>query len=243
MHNDRVVRQAFRVRSKRHAYQGRCSVQQPPVDLVTVSREYGAGGSEFAQLLGTRLGWRVLDHDIVESVALHLHLRAGVVEERDEQPPGWFSRIAATLLIAPPESPLQLETTGILTPDSIAEATHAAIVESSGTPPVVIVGHGAQCIFRDRPGTLQVRLTASVESRAPRIMARDGGTLPEAMVRARHVDAQRRGYVQRYYHQDWADPALFDVQFNTSRATIAEAVATVTSIIEAREPARDRAHQ
>jgi CMP/dCMP kinase len=212
-------------------------VQHAPVDLVTVAREYGAGGSEFAQLLGTRLGWRVLDHDIVESVAGLLHIRAGVVEERDEQPPGWFSRIAATLLIAPPESPLQLETSGVLTPDSIAEATHAAIVESAQTPPVVIVGHGSQCIFRDRPGTLQVRLNASVNSRAPRIMARDGGTLQEAVVRARHLDAQRRAYVQRYYHQDWADPALFDVQFNTSRVTVAEAVATVASIIEARESA------
>jgi hypothetical protein len=37
---------------------------EPPardIRLITVSREYGAGGSELAALLGERLGWRVLD--------------------------------------------------------------------------------------------------------------------------------------------------------------------------------------
>jgi cytidylate kinase len=208
------------------------------VSLVTVSREYGAGGSEFAQLLGTRLGWRVLDHDIVESVAGQLHLRAGVVEERDEQPPGWFSRIAAALLVAPPESPMQLDTAGVLTLDCIADATHAALMESAATPPVVIVGHGAQCVFHARPGTMHVRLVGTPESRAARIMARDGGTEQDAIALARRVDARRRAYVQRYYHHDWADPLLFDMAFNTVRVTVAEAVAAVASVIEAREPAR-----
>jgi cytidylate kinase-like protein len=209
-------------------------MQQAPVDMVTVSREYGAGGSEFARALGSRLGWYVFDQDLIARVAERLHLKTGIVEQRDEQPPGWFARIAATLLIAPPESPLLLETSGLLTPDSIAEAAHAAIVEAAQKLPVIIVGHGAQYIFRDRPGTLQVRLTAPVESRLPRIRARDGGTDRDAADRARHMDAQRQGYVQRYYHHNWSDPHLFDAQFNTGRTTIAEAVSAVASLVEAR---------
>jgi cytidylate kinase len=210
-------------------------MQQAAVDLVTVSREYGAGGSEFANALGELLGWRVLDHDLIDRVAERLHLQTGIVEKHDEQPPGWFDRIAATLLITPPESPMQLETTGVLTPDSIAEAAHAAIIESSERPPVVIVGHGAQYIFRDRPGTLQVRLTATVESRLPRIIARDGGTEEEAAAQARRLDGKRQAYVQRYYHHNWADPVLFDVQFNTARVTIAEAVSVAAALIKSRE--------
>jgi cytidylate kinase len=207
---------------------------QAPVDIVTVSREYGAGGSEFAHALGDRLGWRVFDQAIVSEVAQRLHLRAGVVQQRDEQPPGMFDRIAATLLIAPPESPMQLETAGILTPDSIAEAAHAAIMEASQAPPVIIVGHGAQYIFRDRPGTLQVRLTAPIESRLPRIIARDGGTAQQAAVHARRMDSKREAYVSRYYHHYWADQTLFDAQFNTARTTIPEAVEMVATLIAAR---------
>jgi cytidylate kinase len=209
-------------------------MEQHAIDLVTVSREYGAGGSEFAQALAARLGWPVLDHEIIERVAERLHLRAGVVEERDERPPGWFDRIASTLLISPPESPMQIETAGVMTPDAIAEAAHAAIMERAENPPAIIVGHGAQYIFRDRPGTIQVRLVGTVESRVPRIIARDGGTEQEAAASAKRIDSKRQAYVQRYYHHLWTDPSLFDAQFNTARTTIAEAVTLVIALIESR---------
>lgn len=205
-----------------------------PVDLVTVSREYGAGGSDFGRALGERMGWRVLDHEVIDRVAEQLHVKAGFVERCDEQPPGWLDRIAATLLISSPESPVQIETANVLTRDSIAEAAHAAMLESAASPPVVIVGHGAQYIFRDRPGTIQVRLTGSIESRAIRIVARSGGTEQEAAASARRIDSQRAAYVQRYMHHVWTDPLLFDAQFNTGRVTIDEAVNVVALLIELR---------
>ena len=207
---------------------------KPPVDLVTVSREYGAGGSVFAKQLGEQLGWPVLNYEIIALVAERLNLQEGVVRQRDEQPPGWLDRIASTLLISSPESPMLVETSGVMTPDSIATAAHAVIVETAKSPPVIIVGHGAQYIFRDRPGTIQVRLTGTIESRAQRIVARDGGTEADAAASARRIDAQRQSYVQRYYHHMWTDPAIFDAQFNTGRVTIDEAVRLVAALIESR---------
>ena len=39
------------------------------VRLITISREYGAGGSELGVLLGQTLGWPVLDHELVQKLA------------------------------------------------------------------------------------------------------------------------------------------------------------------------------
>ena len=209
-------------------------MQEAGVDLVVVSRQYGAGGSEFASGLAKRLGWGLLDQELVQQVADRLHLHAGSVKQRDEQTPGWLRRIASTLMIAPPESPTQFEIGEVLEPDCIAHAAHAAMVEAAAHPPMVIVGHGAQCIFRDRPGTLAVRLTGTVESRIPRIIARDGGTEHDAAARAQRIDAQRQAYVQRYYHHFWADPLLFDVQLNTGRVSIEGAVSLVAALVSER---------
>jgi len=212
-------------------------MQKATVDLVIVSRQYGAGGSEFAAQLAKRLGWGLLDQEIIKQVADRLHLRAGTVQQHDEQTPGWFARIASTLMIAPPESPTQFETSDVLEPDCVAHAAHAAMVEAAAHPPMVIVGHGAQCIFRDRPGTLSVRLTGSLESRVPRIMARDGGNEHDAAVSAHRNDGQRQAYVQRYYHHFWADPLLFDMQFNTGRVSIEEIAALTASVVLGRAAA------
>jgi cytidylate kinase len=209
------------------------AVQDAAVDLVIVSREYGAGGSEFATGLAKRLGWGLLDGELVKQVADRLHLHAGTVQQRDEQTPGWLTRIAFTLMISP-ESPMHVESSEVLSPDCVAHAAHAAMVEAAAHPPMVIVGHGAQCIFRDRPGTVIVRLTGSIKSRIPRIVARDGVSEHDAVAHAHRIDAQRQAYVQRYYHHFWGDPLLFDAQFNTERVSIEEVVSLVASLVSAR---------
>ena len=206
-------------------------MQTATVDLVTVSREYGAGGSDFAVALGARLDWRVLDRELVKRVAERLHLQAGTVQQRDEQAPGWLARIASTLLVSPPESPVQVETNDLLMPDSIAQAAHAEIIAAAAHPPMIIVGHGAQIIFQKRPGTIHVRLIGTEESRIARVMARDRTTREVAAANERRINGQRQAYVQRYYHHYWADPLLFDIQFNTARLAIEDAVSFVASMV------------
>jgi cytidylate kinase len=67
-----------------------------------------------------------------------------------------------------------------------------------------------------------------------RLVAREGVTPDQAAENARRINGQRQAYVQRYYHHYWADPLLFDVQFNTAHVTIEDAVSCVASLILAR---------
>ena len=53
--------------------------------VVTITRQYGAGGSRVAQLVAQALGWTVIDNEFVEAVAS----RAGL---------GWFGKNANLLL-------------------------------------------------------------------------------------------------------------------------------------------------
>jgi len=48
------------------------STQRGPLQLITLSREYGAGGSELGVLLGQMLGWPVVDHELVRQLAARL---------------------------------------------------------------------------------------------------------------------------------------------------------------------------
>src|SRR3954454_15496845 len=43
-----------------------------PMRAITISREYGSGGGEIAGRLATRLGWRLVDHEVVVRVAREL---------------------------------------------------------------------------------------------------------------------------------------------------------------------------
>lgn len=205
------------------------SVERPTVDLVTVSREVGAGGSELAEALGQELGWPVLDRDIAHRVASRLALEDATVERLDEHPPSWLARIANALLLAPPESPVGIETGKILDPDAVKRTVDHVISDAGKSPPVVIVGHGGQLMFATRPGSVHVRLVAPVESRIARLRARYGWDEAHALAELERTDRDRVAYVQRYHHRDVRDPQLYDLVINTGRIGIAAAVALVAA--------------
>ena len=202
-----------------------------PIDLITVSREFGAGGSELAAAVGELLGWPVLDHALVHRVAERLELDPAAVERLDEHPPSRLARIATALLFSPPEAPVHWDTSQVLPPDAIADATRDAILEAAQRPPLVVVGHGSQSLFRERTGALHVRLVAPLESRVQRVCGRLGSDPRAAAAQARRMDDDRGRWVMRYYHTDWRDPLLYDLVFNTGRVAVAEAAALVARLV------------
>ena len=205
-----------------------------PIDLITVSREFGAGGSDLARFAGDELQWPVLDRDLVHLVAERLRLEPHHVEAVDEQPPGLLTRlIASALLMAPPELPTEMQTDR-LHPDSVAAAARAAILAAAESPPLIVVGHASQCLFRHRPGTLHVRLVAPLALRLRRVCTRVPCDSARAVAETRRMDQARAAYVRRHHETDWRDPLLYDMQFNTGRVSIEEAARMVVQAVNAR---------
>jgi cytidylate kinase len=108
------------------------------------------------------------------------------------------------------------------------------MLAAAQNPPLIVVGHGAQALFRGRASTLHVRLTAPLASRVERICGREGCDRAAAAALARRMDDARRAYVRRYYHTDIRDPALYDLQCNTAQVQIEELADCLASIIGSR---------
>ena len=216
-------------------------MQTTSIRLITVSREFGAGGSDLAQQLGARLKWPVLDHDIVHRVAERLRLNDGTVEPFDEHPPSLLARIATVLIVPLPGMYSFPTPNEVPTHDAIADATRRVIEDAAKSLPLIVVGHGAQCIFEDRTDTLSVRLVAPLHLRLSRVAARQRIGHPIAAELVRRADEDRQAYIQRYFHRDWRSELLYDLQFNTGTIGISEAAAMVARLVEHRSTSSDEA--
>jgi len=216
-------------------------MQSARIDLITVSREFGAGGSDLARMLGERLGWPVLDHELVFRCAKRLNIDTAAVERMHECSPSLLARISAALLVAPPEAP-GIDTMHMLHIDSIAEAAHESIREAAENPPVIVVGHGAQCLFAGRRDALHVRLYAPLGVRMTRLRERYGWSAATAGAKAKEMDEVRRRYVQRYFSHDVRDALLYDVQINTGHMSVEAAVRVVEQMVTG-APAGAAKHQ
>ena len=79
---------------------------------------------------------------------------------------------------------------------------------------VIMVGRGGALILKDYPDVFRVRVTASVESRAERLTELRKLSYRAAAKEVQASDRRRAAFVQRWYHVDSADPALYHTVIN-----------------------------
>ena len=205
-------------------------------DLITLSREYGAGAGDLAQRLGAALGWPVLDAGIPLAVAQRLGIPEDSLDEWDEHAPNFLESVGNALLLGSPEILIDPEYARRPVAREVADATRAVLLELTATPPVIVVGHGAQVLLGDRPRTLHLRLVAPIEVRARRVMERRRCSGQEAIAICDSVDRDRVHYVQQFLHRDVRDPLLYAMQINTGIVSMDDAVRLVSALL-ADEPA------
>ena len=206
------------------------ATERASIRLITISREFGAGGSELGVLLGQSLGWPVLDHELVGKLAARLSCDEGEVVAMDEHAPSFLERLAAVATVTAPESRVHSRpwTTD---PDCVAAAAREVLLEAVRNLPLIVVGHGGNCLFRGRPDVLRVRVTAPVDVRVRRVVKRSGMTPAQAAAMVRRRDSDRQHYLQRYYQSDMNDPSSYDLQINTGTFSLETAAQLVLGLV------------
>lgn len=183
--------------------------------IITISRQYAAGGSEIARRVARRLGWSVVDNQLVEEVAIRAGLTRDEVAEREERAPGFVERLARTLATSVPEfvvpdgSPLP-----DLTEANLVRITER-VVEDLAAGRVVMVGRAAAAVLASRPEALHVRVVAPRAVRIEHAIERLGVDPKQAEKVLDETDQNRARYHRQYYSRDWLDPVNYHLTLNT----------------------------
>jgi cytidylate kinase len=93
---------------------------------------------------------------------------------------------------------------------------------------VVFVGRGTQFLL-PRASGLAVRLVASEAYRVKRIMERKNLDASNAKRLLDETDRGRREFAMRFFHQDIADPHIYDLVINTERIGFEQAADLIIS--------------
>lgn len=190
--------------------------------FLTISRESGSQGAEVAQLVGERLGWAVLDRDLVEQLAGDLELEPRVLALLDERRTNWFS-----------ETLLNLFNSRLVAQQGYVELLGKVVALAAAAEPVIIVGRGAHLILPPDSG-FRVRVIAPRAFRAQQI-SRAQGLNPRAAEKwLDDVDADRRGFVMRNLREDVTDPSLYDLVLNSASLGVHGCVEVIARALEVR---------
>jgi cytidylate kinase len=188
---------------------------------VTISRQFGAGGSSVAGIVAAELHAEVVDKKLIEEVARRLQISPNEVAAEDERPRPLLERLVRSFSTLEPTmgagwSPPYPDP--LFDPrNAIIQLTEEVIREVADGGNVVIVGRGAGFCLRDRPNVFRVFLRAPEAVRVKTLMERFGLTEADARRKMHETDANRAAYTHQLYKRDWCDPDGYDLIVNTGR--------------------------
>jgi cytidylate kinase len=185
------------------------------IKIVTMEREYGSGGGEIAQLLSTHLGWKLWDQLLTEEIARLANCPKAVVQVREERTDPLYYRLFKSFLRGSYEGSLNAHKLNVVDSESILKITERVVQHAAKTGNSVIVGRGSQHFLRTRPDTLRVFLYAPREDKLRRLLAR-GKSASEAQQLVDTVDRERADFIQKYFHVEWPDRAIYHTMINTA---------------------------
>jgi cytidylate kinase len=186
------------------------------VPFITISRMYGAGGSEVAARVAHALGWSLFDNAVIDAVAERTGLTRAEVSARDERIPSIVERIATTLSLGTPESmPAIPEAPVMMTEERVVDITRRVIEEAVLQGPAVFVGRGAQYLLANRGDSLHVFCYASRAKLVEGAIARLGVPPKNAERVVVEMNRNREQYVRRHFNREWQDLSNYQLCIDT----------------------------
>ena len=172
--------------------------------IITIGREYGAGGHTVAKRIAAVLKIPYYDKEIIKIAAEKSGLTEEMIKGTEEHDTG-----RSLLSWIFPSGSISAYDRAIL-----AQAQTIRRVAEEG--PCIIVGRGADYILRDVSNTVNVFLYAHWKDKLQYAMDTYGDTPEQAARRVRNTDAARESYYHYLTKRKWGDLKNYHLSLNSS---------------------------
>jgi cytidylate kinase len=199
--------------------------------IITVEREYGAGGSLVAAALARHKGWQLLDQQLTCEIAKLAGVHEKAVAKHSEKCDPLVHRLAKVFWRGSYERALPLGDDKIFDADEMVALAHQLIEQKGREGNCVIVGRGAPYILRHRDDTFRVFIYGSREEKIRRLVKLKMEE-QEATLMVDTIDRERAAFVRKYFAAEWPSRHLYHMLLNSDPG-IEYATETILATMEA----------
>ena len=179
--------------------------------IITISREYGAGGHSIGQQVAKELGIPFYDRDILKATVQTSGFDPDMVEhdQEDVSSTNFFFKSICSFADASFSD----------TQDAIHDVQKAVILHFAKEGPCVILGRCGDYVLRERKDVLRVFVYAPKEWRLeyaktnPLVKAKDEKGIKDEVEK---TDRNRSAYYNYYTQNRWGDAHNYDLAINAA---------------------------
>jgi len=203
--------------------------------VITIAREFGAGGKTLGTRVAEKLGYTLIDEQIVEMVALEADVSPEWVESiaREAGSEGFVKRMFRR--VGPfrkgyVESAIE-ERPGYINGDLYISLLHKIIPVLAEQDNVVIIGRGGQYILADRPDTYHFLMIANIENRISFMMEQYDLDRKKAQLVIDKQGKRRINLYRNFGRSDYEQPEHYHMILNMNLIQMDHAVRMVCRFV------------
>lgn len=211
--------------------------------VITISRQYGSGGTEIAARVCELLGYRYLDKELIAGALAEAGLSEGEVISFSEQASKARKFIDRLLFPGPhivaqvairQRSAGEAETIKVeqLDKAECLNLIQTAIHAEHRAGNAVIVGRGGQAVLQKLPGVLHVRIIAPMNERILRIQRLKSLDMEQAYRLATQEDRRAHDYLEEVFDIQWDEPTLYHLVINAGKLSVEQAAQLIVQAVQ-----------
>lgn len=185
------------------------------VQVITVEREYGSQGAEYARLLAKHLSWELIDQSLVEEVARRAKVPPTLAKHRDEQLDPWYNKMGRAFWQGSNERADVALQQDIFDSTRMTDLIREVMEEKARAGKCVVVGRGAACVLHGMPGCFHVFVYASMARKVRWFEQNFPGKAQMAEREMVSTDRRRAAYIQNFHGSVWNDYRLYHLMINS----------------------------
>jgi cytidylate kinase len=212
--------------------QHRLVKEEDSMPVITISRQFGAGGRTLGKMVADELGLEFADSDIIEKVAEMANVSTHWVETVEKEAGGKLSRFVSRVVSKRLIDRVLKDERGYIDETIYLDYLVLIIAQIADEGDVVILGRGSQYILDDHPDACHILLIDEFDNRVDFMKENYELSYSRATQVVRSEDKRRKNLYQKLGKTDYDDASLYHMVLNMSKVSMEEAKKLVCDLVK-----------
>ena len=199
--------------------------------VITISRQFGAGGITLGKMIAEKFGYTFADTEIIKMVAEMANVSTHFVETVEREAGGKFAKFISKTVSKPLVERILKDERGYIDEEIYLDYLVLIIAQMGDDGNVVILGRGSQYILNDLPDAYHILLIDTFENRVRFIQKNYELSHSRASQAVKSEDKRRFNLYKKLGKTDYDNPDLYHLVLNMTRIHLDKALQLVTNLV------------
>jgi cytidylate kinase len=206
-------------------------VQEDSMAVITISRQFGAGGLTLGKMVAEKFGYTFADTDIIKMVAEMANVSTNFVETIEKEAGGKFSKFISKTVSKPLVGRILKDERGYIDEEIYLDYLVLIIAQMGDDGNVVILGRGSQYILNDLPDAYHILLIDRFENRVGFMQKNYDLSESRATQVVKNEDKRRMNLYRKLGKSDYDNPDLYHLVLNMGRVNRDKALELISDLV------------